>query len=267
MKFQEFDIDIKKIHLNGFTINNSALEVQDFHFQMHYFQELIPENRQLSHFINVEVYADERFEQKLATIETRSDYEIRNMYLILEEKTIPDKLELFLLDLAIDSTRGFLVAKSAGTLLENSIIPLFDAQALIDYLCANHDLTFLLNEARVYASLGNLLEANRILELVSIHHPSIEVLIQIAKIYISLEHYDRALETAQKILKTQGTDAEAHGVVAEVYAYQEEHDLFYEHLRTALQYGFSIQKLNKTLYEKYKEAPQFQTFFRNYQLA
>jgi hypothetical protein len=81
--------------------------------------------------LNVSFFAEEEKKTNLGNLESSGDFEVLNMSDIVKDfdGKIPNVILATLIGIVISSSRGFLVLKSVGTLMEGIIMPVINANS------------------------------------------------------------------------------------------------------------------------------------------
>jgi hypothetical protein len=128
-------VKIISINIIGNEIMSKKIISKKFGFELGFKSNIIQSKSLIAIFTNVKVYSDKEAKILLGEIKTFNLFRIKNLskFLIKEENKfkIPEFLLASLLGISISNTRGILVAKASGTILENAIIPVLNPTAII----------------------------------------------------------------------------------------------------------------------------------------
>ena len=109
--------------------------IHDFTFQITTTHSIIPEKKFIQLITEVKIYFDPEKVTQLGDISTVNIFEIKNFDEVVKKDDkgiyLPLQLMAMFVGLSISNTRGMLVAKAAGTCLQNAIIPVLNPTELL----------------------------------------------------------------------------------------------------------------------------------------
>jgi len=128
-KFRIFDIK-----LNSFQEFKPKVEIpkkfNNFTFEVSVSSRINLELSLIEINVKVGVYVDKEKSHSIAVIDTISIFEVINLNEIIKNENqllkIPEILILSLIGISISTTRGMLIAKTSGSLLQNAFIPVIN---------------------------------------------------------------------------------------------------------------------------------------------
>lgn len=150
--FRIFDIK-----LNSFQESKPDFDIpknyKNFTFEVSVSSRINLEMSLIDIIVTVKIFIDKEKKNPIASIDTSSIFEVINLNEVMIKENqvikIPEILVLTLIGISISTTRGMLIAKTSGSILQNAFIPVLNPS---DFLHSNS--SFVVPEKPQTAEIG-----------------------------------------------------------------------------------------------------------------
>jgi len=125
---------ITDFQLQSFVVNyHPEIKDEEHKFQFAItFREEIRHTDEMTIWMQVIIYTSENMKEVLGKIETATEFHVPKLREVLNDSELHKQTLAILVGITVSTTRGVLLAKGSGTILQNFILPILDTQWLVE---------------------------------------------------------------------------------------------------------------------------------------